>query len=299
MLQFAKFQALSVDTMILVHLVYFMANLALFVSLLLYQFGATTASSIHSEETRWLKDTKRSILDEYAVQCTPESLRHILESCEQSISIDDSVSPSTQANTGQSTTTIPQSFCGPNCSNLIFSYVNICNLQQFVLNVSGACKLSGSNFIMEWVHAVIIADPLMHQCMKRTLNATNPLLPIQTSQYTQSRCCSLNIAHDNGTMYRIVLDRVERRVHTQPPIEAPWTYMNLSSFQPAINVVNSELCLQPVTTEKPSQSQSPETISMNDVNVTSSEISGSYSVHCMYRLCILSLLFCLYVLSLL
>lgn len=183
------------------------------------------------------------------IECNQNSLEAILENCENaaaaSIQTLASAPSRSKRNTGSA------SFCGSSCSNLVFTYVNVCGLQEFLVNVSGACKLDGNNFTVHCIHAVVVVKPGIVSCTK-TLQASDSHdirhLVDASKSYTESQCCSLQ-THYNSSLpgHDIIFDRTIQKFRIEPPLVPPWQIM--SNYSPLLDVTRSDLCVQQVTTE--------------------------------------------------
>ena len=187
---------------------------------------------------------KRSIsLDD--IRCNQSSLEAILENCKNFAAVS-----LTSSSSGRERNADSSSFCGPSCSNLVFRYVNVCNLQEFLLNVSGACKLDGSTFTVRCIHAVVVIKPGAGYCSRTLqdseLHSVRSLLD-PSKHYTESQCCSLQIYHNSSLPgHEIIYDHTVQKLRVEPPLEPPW--LNMSEYGPVLDITKSDLCIQEATT---------------------------------------------------
>lgn len=210
------------------------------------------------ESPRKLKsDTRRSIHSLGASQCSQQRLEDMLRSCEAAAAIPaprSTSDPPTQNTLRDRTKDAPLYFCGPNCSHLVFIYANECNMREFLVNVSGACKLQGENLTIECIFAVVIVKEGIAACTKMVLDI-NSMHDIDdnftnlddSSQYVDEQCCSLETSYQSDVTHTVSINTMGRIV-TNPPLEPPWLMTNSSSYQAVLDVVSSNLCLVATTT---------------------------------------------------
>lgn len=182
-------------------------------------------------------------------QCGQERLDSVLRSCEAAASALPMVS-----STGGPVSSDPLVFCGADCNHKVILYANDCNNGEFLVNVSGACKLGGSNLTVECIYAVVLVKMGITSCTKMALDVDStheeviPPSAIESSrEYVDDVCCSLETSYESDVMHVVRADSMGRAV-IEPPLEPPWLRTNSSDYQAVIDVVSSELCLVPTTT---------------------------------------------------
>ncbi len=184
------------------------------------------------EENPGIKQQKRAKASEINVSCSQDTIERILEECKVA------VSPSNE----------DMFFCGPHCSHLAFNYAHLCNMNEFVINVSGACKLKGANVTVQCIYATVIVKDGLTTCAKRVVdieaNHNISSMVDSTQEYIDSQCCSLQCSHSNTSSHDVFVERNTGKILVEPPLLPPWTNINASEYQPLIDVTSSELCLK-------------------------------------------------------
>lgn len=191
-------------------------------------------------------DTKRS-----SQECGQERLDNLLRSCEAAASV---LMPPPSDPT-MATDTDSLVFCGADCSHLVVMYASECSGGEFLVNVSGACKLSGQNMTVECVYAVVLVKMGIASCIKTVVDveSTHEIADIAPTvpdfrEYIDEQCCSLETLYDSVVTQEVYADTMGRPV-VEPPLQPPWLLTDASDLQDVINVVSSELCLVPLPTE--------------------------------------------------
>lgn len=183
------------------------------------------------------------------IKCNQESLEALLEICESAAAA--SVDTLYSARSRKTRNADSVSFCGPSCSNLVFTYVNVCGLQEFIVNVSGACKLDGKKFSVHCIHAVVVVKPGIVSCTKTLQESvTHDIQHLEdpSKSYRESQCCSLQTYH-NSTLpgHDIIFDRNIQKFRVEPPLVPPWKNINVSEYPPVTEVTSSQLCVEETT----------------------------------------------------
>lgn len=234
----------------------------------------------HHQETEDLQMhrsdlTKRSVTRE-SDPCSQERLDSLLRSCENAAT-------ASSVTATEDTTQAPLRFCGADCSHLVFLYANDCSSQEFLVNISGACKSSGGNFTVECIYAVVLVKSGISTCTKMVLDV-DPIhedLPMDDSRaYVDRQCCFVQTTYESEVVHEIYVDRTGRPV-TNPPLEPPWLGTNSSDYRAVIEVLDTKLCLIPepvtttVATASPTTTDYNSTADTTDWAGTLAEISSS------------------------
>lgn len=218
----------------------------------------------HQDSYRHM-DVKRS-----SHECRQERLDSILSSCEAAVA----------ATSGSAPTTLV--FCGADCNHLVINYANECSNSEFLVNISGACKLSGSNLTVECVYAVILVKMGITSCIKMVADVDSTRheidglapTPPQFREYIDEQCCSLETSYESFVTHEVYADRMGRPV-IEPPLVPPWLQTNSSDYQAVIDVATTELCLVPLPTELPTTEFEPSSVSQDEPSTSSSSNSSS------------------------
>lgn len=190
------------------------------------------------------RHSAKNIIDRRMARCSQERLDSMLASCEAAASAKDSSSSSF--------------FCGSGCSHEVFRFAADCNDQQFVVNVTGACKLRGNaNLTVECVYAVVIVTHGITACTKMVVDVDpshddlSPLLDSsarKSSDYVEEACCSLQTSYESDVVHEVYVDPATGRPVTEPPLVPPWLQSSSGDYQAVVDVVGSGLCLADVAT---------------------------------------------------
>ena len=237
-------------------------------------------ATMQRHEDLWRhQDTKRS-----SEECGQERLDSVLRSCEAAASSSLSAPPPTMTMNRDDPTADPLVFCGADCSHLVITYVSECGRNEFLVNVSGACKLSGQNLTVECVYAVVLVKMGITSCIKMVvdvdamheIDGIAPTVP-DSREYIDEQCCSLETSYESVVIHEVRADTMGRPV-IEPPLEPPWLQANASDVQAVLDVISSELCLVPLPTEPATTTELiPSTTSEEEpsTNSTSSGFSGT------------------------
>ena len=205
------------------------------------------------------------------IQCTPESLLAILQSCEIS------AAASLNSSSSRRKRRDPDSFCGASCSALVFQYVNRCGLQEFILNVSGACKLDAEEFTVYYVHAAVVMKPGINKCFRnvKKLESQDIAHLVDSSRpYVESQCCSMQTYHNSSIPeYAINYDPDQRDYFIEPPLVPPWKIM--TDYPPLSDITTSALCMHSKTTTTTEVSPTTVPLAASGSNVVSAGHSGT------------------------
>jgi len=188
---------------------------------------------------------KRSSSDDMEIKCNNESLHYILDKCETAAeaSVGTQNSQRRRKRSG-----IEQPFCGAGCSHMVINYVNICGLQEYIVNVSGACKLSGGEFKVNCIHAAVVVKPGIISCMnphQQSVSHEVRHIVNFTKNYRQSKCCSLqSYANPSLPGHDIIFDRQTNIFRVDPPLLPPWKAMDISKYPPILDLTSSNLCVE-------------------------------------------------------
>ena len=191
----------------------------------------------------------RNVIDRRMAQCSQERLDSMLASCEAAASSRDPSSSSSSSSF----------FCGSGCSHEVFRYAAECSGQQFMVNVSGACKLRGNtNLTVECIYAVVIVTHGITACTKMVADVDpshddlSPLLGSggarKGSDYVEEACCSLETSYNSDVIHEVYVDPTTGTPVTQPPLVPPWLQTSSVDYQAVVDVVGSDLCLEDVAT---------------------------------------------------
>ena len=240
-------------------------------------------------------------------RCSQERLESMLRSCEMAASPAAS-SPAATSTDGSLSTEAPLFFCGANCSHLALLYAIECSNNEFLVNVSGACKLPGQNLSVECIYAVVIVKQGITACTRMVIDeesessheeeASN--LFDRTKQYVDEQCCSLETRYQSQVEHMVYVDR-QRRIVTNPPLIPPWLATNASEYQPVVDITSGELCMAKNTAQTTSHtSRQPTTAPQNMIDhqpgllgMTASGAKDSHSVQFVWTLlCVV--IVCLY-----
>lgn len=215
--------------------------------------GTKTFEQQHSK-TR----LKRSI-SQADIKCDQESLLAILEKCENAAKVSVGSTNSNRRRKRRRSSD-SQSFCGSSCSHLVFAYTNVCGLQEFIVNVSGACKLSGSDFRVNCIHAAVVVKPGIVSCMnthQESVSHNVSHLVDASRVYRQSQCCSLRTSYNSSLPgHELKLDPQLGDFRVDPPLIPPWKEMALSEYQPVLDITRTALCEKEM--EKSNKTEAPD-----------------------------------------
>lgn len=251
---------------------------------------------------RHLQEPQRHHDKRSSHQCGHERLESVLRSCESAASATLPV-PTVSSTSGSVSTDTqgPLVFCGADCNHKVILYANECNNQEFLVQVGGACKLSGRNLTVECIYAVVLVKMGITSCIKMALDVDSThedltLAPLEGSrEYLDRQCCSLETSYESNVMHVVHADSMGRAV-IDPPLEPPWLQTNSSDYQAVIDVVSSELCLVPTTMEAvtdttvPLSTQHDSEASSVVVNGTSSLLSTHHRMLSLFQKFVLFLL---------
>lgn len=215
-------------------------------------------------------------------QCGQERLDSILRACEAAASAPSGLLMAATSSGSVSTEQGPLVFCGADCKHRVILYANQCNNNEFLVNVSGACKLSGSTLTVECIYAVVLVKTGITSCIKMALDVDSThkdiMPPLEGSrEYVDRQCCSLESAYESDVVHEVYADSMGRAV-IEPRLEPPWLQTNSSDYQAVIDVVNSELCLvQTTTTEVVTDSTVPLSTNSTVISVQQDSEASSAS----------------------
>lgn len=208
-------------------------------------------------------------------ECGQERLDSILRSCQAAAA----PLPTATPTSGSIPTTDPLVFCGADCNHLVITYANECSDNEFLVNISGACKMSGGNLTVECVYAVVLVKMGITSCIKMVVDVVSThkidgvaLTQPQFGEYVDEQCCSLETLYESIVTHEVYADRMGRPV-IEPPLEPPWLRTISSDYQPVIDVVTTELCLAQLPTELPTTELL--STSQDEPNTNSSSASAS------------------------
>ena len=229
------------------------------------------SSSILEYKRRYSRRLKRSD-PQTEIKCNQESLMFILDKCESA------VMASVGSPASRRRRSSDNSFCGASCSHLVFTYVNICGFQEFIVNVSGACKLPGNDFLVNCIHAAVVVKPGIVSCMNTHQESVSHDVRhlVDTSKtYRQSKCCSLQTDYNSSFPgHDIIYDSEIHDFRVDPPLLPPWKEVDVSEYPPVLDLTRSSLCLEEATTSTPrEQTESVGTIGANVTQNTSNSSS--------------------------
>ena len=209
------------------------------------------------------------------IKCNQESLLSILDSCESAAKASVGALNSQRRKKRSSR---EQSFCGAGCSHMVINYAGICGLQEFIVNVSGACKLSGGEFKVNCIHAAVVVKPGIISCMnphQESVSHEVSHLVDSTKNYRQSKCCSLH-SYSNSSLpgHDIIFDRQTNSFRVDPPLLPPWKTMDVGEYPPIQDLTSSNLCVAEVTTTTAAiiETEAPDTI---DLDITKKLLNSS------------------------
>ena len=203
--------------------------------------------------------------------CTQERLDAILQSCEAT------APPQPQSAAADLSTR----FCGAGCSHQVIEYASDCSInQEFVVNISGACKLGGENLTLQCIYAVIIARHGLTVCKKMQLGFNFMHEEVQylfnrAEKYVDETCCSLESSYSDTPTHDIDIDS-KGGVVTEPPLMPPWLISNVSDYSAIQEVTRSDLCLKPPTTTSYMDSISKTTTGKVDVVSKDFQLSAAH-----------------------
>jgi hypothetical protein len=198
-------------------------------------------------------DVKRS-----SRECGQERLESVLRSCEAAAGSSTPL-PAATTSDGNIPMTGPLMFCGASCNHLVIAYANECSQNEFLVNVSGACKLRGTNMTVECVFAVVLVKMGITSCIKMVADVESAheivgIQPdsLQSREFVEEQCCSLETSYESTVMHDVYADSMGRPM-IEPALEPPWVRTNATDYQAVLDVVSSELCLipLPVPTDPP------------------------------------------------
>lgn len=178
-------------------------------------------------------ETKRSTSG-----CSEERLENLLRSCRASAA----------ASLAESSSEAPLLFCGADCSHLVFLYASECSMQEFILNISGACKKRGNDFVIDCLYAVVIVKSGITACTKMMLNIDSRHdgladLFDSSNEYVNEQCCSLETSYSSTVLHDVYVDGNTRRAVTVPPLQAPWQGIDPRNYDPVVEITNGDICL--------------------------------------------------------
>lgn len=209
----------------------------------------------------------------------------------------------------EQTVEAPLYFCGANCSHLAFLYAAECSWQhQFLINVTGACKLAGTSLTLECIYAVVMLKQGITACTRVILDveSTHDNRPLfdPSKSYVQRQCCSLETSYSTEVPHEVHVDRMGNPI-TEPPLEPPWLLSNSSEYQPLVDITSTDLCVAPDVTTTTTTEVSPtmpnftasdsSSESKTHATTSSAHTSSLHSVCRLYYAC-MSVLICLYTL---
>lgn len=235
-------------------------------------------------------------------ECSQERLDSILRSCEMAASTT-VPSPTPVAGTEDTlidrTVDAPLYFCGANCSHLALIYAAECSMQEFLVNVTGACKLMGLNLTLECIYAVVTVKQGITACTRIILDVESShdedmpsSLFDPSKEYMGEQCCSLQTSYSHEVMHEVYVDRMGNAI-TEPPLIPPWLMTNSSEYQPLVDITNSDLCVVSPTTGTTESLPTALNLTDSDKTITTSS-AHTISLHslcrllhvCMFCLCI-------------
>ena len=223
-------------------------------------------------------------------ECNQERIDSMLRSCEIAASTPvPSPTPmvGTESTLDERTVDAPLYFCGPNCSGLAFLYAAECGVPEFIINVTGSCKLRGSNLILQCIYSVVIVKRGITACTRMILDVESSdeeMLFDPTKEYVEDQCCSLETNYSDALMFNVYVDRMGNAV-TEPPLVPPWLMSNSSEYQPVMDITSTDLCtVAPTTLSTTELSSTAANMTDDMVTETTNAAAHTISLYTMWHI---------------